>query len=277
MNQPTRYRWKRFTRLHFLGAIPLFGVLYFPLDLLPGEDTGGMALLPALVFYLCRPRGRREWLLAAVVALGATAAELAGMLAGFAAAGLWPPRVLLTGSDAHQVVVAFAMLPGALVGFTAAHALGRESVAPAATSERTLVDARSWHLGLLACISLAGLFATVLVERTFADVFPIALPGFALMAFLILLSSGGLVLVALPGAADRKAALVGRFGLSLLIGFAGYAVYEIIYFQLNDARTGLTVLLTMVGVHTAAPVLGWWQLRNFARREGFLEWHPDKA
>jgi hypothetical protein len=271
MNQPTRYRWKRLRPVHFLAAIPLFAALYFPLDLLPGEESGGLALLPAMIFCFSSPRARREWLLAVLAALATAAAELAGMLAGYGIAGIWPPRALQTGSDAHQLVGAVIALAGAPVGFMAMHALAREPMTAAEPVERTLADAKSWHVCLLVFGSMAALFATMFTERILADGWLVAPPGFGLLAFLIFLSSGAVLVTASPDAGNRKAALFARSGLSLLIGVAGYAAYGAVYFRFDGVQPGLVVVIAMIAVHVGAPTLGWWQLKRFARREGLLQ------
>ncbi len=271
MSQPLRYRWRRPRPLHFLAGGALFAALYFPLDLLPGEESGGLALLPAMIFCFSSPRARREWLLAVLAALATAAAELAGMLAGYGIADIWPPRALQTGSDTHQLVGAVIALSGAPVGFTAVHALAREPMTTAEPAERTLADAKSWHVGLLVCAGMAALFATMLTERVLASDLPVAPPGFGLLAFLIFLSSGAVALTALANAAERKVALLARFVLSLLIGLAGYAAYGAVYFQFDGEQTEWIVIIAAIAVHLAAPTLGWWQLKRFARREGLLQ------
>lgn len=270
MNEHCRYRWRRPAPINLIAALPLFATLYFLLGLLPGEDSGGMALLPAMVFYLSGPKVRRQWLLAVAVAFAIVAAEIAGMLVGFGVAGIWPPQSLQIGSDAHQIVGAFIMLSGASVGITAAHALGRERLTGAETTERTVADAEPWHVGLLACASMAAFFAITAAERMLAQDFPVALPGSGLLAFLVLLSSGAVLVTSLPNGGSRISALFTRFGLSLLIGVAGYATYWAVYFRFDWPQTDLVVLATMVAVYGAAPTLGWWQLKRFVRREGLL-------
>lgn len=271
MSQPLRYRWRRLGPLHLLATIPLFAALYFPLDLLPGEESGGLALLPAMTFCFSRPRARREWMLAVLAALATAAAELAGMLAGYGITGIWPPRALQTGSDAHQLVGAVIALAGTPVGFTVMHALAREPMTSAEPVERTLADAKSWHVGLLVCASMAALFATMFTERVFADGLPVAQPGLGLLAFLIFLSSGTVLVTALPNTGPSKAALLARFGLSLLIGLAGYAAYGAVYSRFDGEQPGLAVFVAMIAVHAAVPTLGWWQIKRFARREGLLQ------
>lgn len=271
MSRPLRFRWKRAGPLHLLAGGVLFAALYFPLDLLPGEESGGLALLPALIFCFSSPWTRRDWLLAVLAALATAAAELAGMLAGYGIAGIWPPRALQTGSDTHQLVGAVIALSGAPVGFMAMHALAREPMTAAEPTERTLADAKSWHGGLLVWASMAALFTTISTERIFANDLPVALPGFGLLAFLIFLSSGSVLVTASPNAGNRKTALLVRSGLSLLIGVAGYAAYGAVYFRFDGEQPGLFVLIAMIGVHVGAPALGWWQLKYFARREGLLQ------
>lgn len=271
MNRPGRFRWKRAGPRHFIAAGILFGSLYFPLDQLPGEESGGLALLPALLFYMSSPRTRREWLLAVLAALATTAAALAGMLAGYGIAGIWPPKALEIGSDAHQLVGAFIALTAAPVGFTATHALAREPLPANDSVERTLADAESWHGGLLALASFAALFAVMFYERAFRDgPLPVVPPGFGLLAFLIFLSSGSILVTAWANVGARKVALLARFGLSLLIGIVGYAVYGGVYFEFEGEQPGLAVFIAMTAVHAAAPALGWWQIKRFVRHEGML-------
>ena len=271
--RPTKYTWKRLRTSHVVGAVALFVLLWTLFRLLPGEDTGGIAILPAMTALFCRPEGQREWLLALLAALAVAVVQLACLFIGLAVVGIWPPRGLLTGSNSHQVITALGMLLGVLVAFPAITGLGRKPAAPVGDVERTTVDLAPFQAGMLIAVSFAVLFGIVFAERLIHQTAAFAPPGFSLLAMLITLWSGSVTLIAWPQADMRKLLLLARFGLSFLVGVAGYLVYAAVYHHYGESSPSLVPLLVFFAVHIVAPTLGWWQLKRFARQHGMLRWN----
>jgi hypothetical protein len=274
--RPTKYTWKRLRTSHVVGAVVLFAILWTLFRQLPGEDSGGIALLPAMTALFCRPDGRREWLLALLAALTVAVIQLACLLIGFAIIGIWPPRGLLIGSNTHQVITALGMLLGVLVAFPAITGLGRKPAAPAGDVERTVVDLAPFQAGMLIAVSFAALFGIVFAERLIHQTAAFAPPGFSLLAMLITLWSGSVALVAWPQADIRKLFLLARFGLSVLVGVAGYLIYAAVYHHYGESSPSLVPLLVFFAVLIVAPTLGWWQLKRFARQHGMLRWNGSQ-
>lgn len=274
--QPTKYAWKRVRTSHVVGAVALFALLWTLFRQLPGEDTGGIALLPAMTALFCRPEGRREWLLALLAALAVAVVQLTCLLIGFAVVGIWPPRGLVIGSNTHQVITALGMLLGVLFALPAITGLGRKPVVPVGDVERTVVDLAPLTVGILAAMSLAALFGIVFAERLIHQTTALAPPGFAFLAMLITLSSGSVALIAWPQADVRKLLLLARFGLSVLIGVTGYLVYAAVYHEYGESSPSSVPPLVLIAVHIIAPTLGWWQLKYFTRQHGMLRWNRSQ-
>ena len=126
------------------------------------------------------------------------------------------------------------------------------------------------HIGVLTGIGLSTLFFGLFTERQWYGTEGLVAPGFSIHTALIIVLSGGVVLLAWPHSGTQKPFFIARFGISILIGIAGYLVFAAVYHHDRGPSPSSVQALVLIAVYIIAPAIGWWQLRRFARQYGML-------
>jgi hypothetical protein len=235
---------------------------------LPG-DIAGVALLPALTVLMSRPEGR-QWVVALLSAFAVVALQSSGIILVALAYGIWPP-IAIEGSDPHQKMVTAGMILAAPAAIYAMHSLARQPTAANRETERGYADLHPWQTAALVAAGFAALFAMIFAPWPFEIV---TLGPVAFLLFVLILYCGGVTAIAWRGAGGRRRALLGRFGLALLIGLAAWPAGEVVNAFLGDLWKGLAGVLAVLAICGAAGYLAWWQLKHFARRNGMLRLVP---
>jgi len=134
-----------------------------------------------------------------------------------------------------------------------------------------MADLSPLQAGILVGTAAVVLFGAILA----AKMVPGGIGISSFLAMPTILMSGSVAVLAWTNAGPRKPLLLARFGLSVLIGVANsYGVYFATEDGSHGVSPGVALLLILIVPFIAAPMIGWWQIRRFARKHGMLAVMP---